>query len=151
MPESSTSDDARDAYALEIEQGVAVLYRTSKARVKRLLEYLDPELQTAGYLVLRYVMASGPIRAGDIAAALSMDKSAVSRQLTVLRESGLIETAPDPHDGRASLVVGSDKADERIGEFRVDLKGEYDRILSSWNADDIEVFARLLTKFNASI
>ena len=150
MPDSRESDAARDAYALEIEQGVAVLYRASKARVKRLVEHLDPEMQTAGYLVLRYVMAHEPIRAGDVAAGLSMDKSAVSRQLTALRDSGLIEAQPDPEDGRASLVVGSAKANERLDEFRVELKADYQRILASWDAADIEAFARLLNKFNES-
>jgi len=148
VPDSSESAAARDAYALEIEQGVAVLYRASKARVKRLVEHLDPEMQTAGYLVLRYVMAHGPIRAGDVAADLSMDKSAVSRQLAMLRESGLIEAQPDPEDGRASLVVGSAKAHARLDEFRVELKADYQRILAEWDAADIEAFARLLKKFN---
>jgi len=150
VPDSAESDAARDAYALEIEQGVAVLYRASKARVKRLVEHLDPDMQTAGYLVLRYVMANEPIRAGDIATALSMDKSAVSRQLTTLRDSGLIEAQPDPEDGRASLVVASDKANERLDEFRTELKSDYERILASWDAADIEAFARLLKKFNES-
>lgn len=150
MPDSAESAEARDAHALEIEQGVAVLYRASKARVKRLVEHLDPDMQTAGYLVLRYVMANEPIRAGDIATALSMDKSAVSRQLTTLRDSGLIEAQPDPEDGRASLVVASDKANERLDEFRTELKSDYERILASWDAADIEAFARLLKKFNES-
>jgi DNA-binding MarR family transcriptional regulator len=150
VPETPESDAAREAFALDIEQGVAVLYRASKARVKRLVEHLDPEMQTAGYLVLRYVMANEPIRAGDVALGLSMDKSAVSRQLTMLRDSGLLETRPDPEDGRASLVVGSAKANERLDEFRVELKSDYQRILASWDAADIEAFARLLTKFNES-
>jgi DNA-binding MarR family transcriptional regulator len=150
VPDSAESEAARDAYALEIEQGVAVLYRASKARVKRLVEHLDPEMQTAGYLVLRYVIANEPIRAGDVAAGLSMDKSAVSRQLTALRESGLIEAQPDPDDGRASLVVASQKATKRLDEFRVELKADYQRILAEWDAADIADFARLLKKFNES-
>jgi DNA-binding MarR family transcriptional regulator len=150
VPDSPESDAAREAYALEIEQGVAVLYRASKARVKRLVEHLDPEMQTAGYLVLRYVMAHEPIRAGDVALGLSMDKSAVSRQLAMLRDSGLIEAQPDPEDGRASLVVGSPKANERLDEFRIELKADYQRILASWDAADIADFARLLNKFNES-
>ena len=150
VPDSLESEAARDAYALAIEEGVAVLYRASKARVKRLVDHLDPEMQTAGYLVLRYVMANEPIRAGDVAAGLSMDKSAVSRQLTALRESDLIETQPDPEDGRASLVVASAKANERLDEFRVELKADYQRVLAGWDATDIADFARLLKKFNES-
>jgi len=150
VPDSAESDAARDAYALEIEQGVAVLYRASKARVKRLVEHLDPDMQTAGYLVLRYVMANEPIRSSDVASALSMDKSAVSRQLTVLRDSGLVDTQPDPGDGRATLVVASAKAHERLDEFRVELKSDYQRVLADWDAAEIADFARLLQKFNSS-
>jgi DNA-binding MarR family transcriptional regulator len=150
VPDSPESEAARDAFALEIEEGVAVLYRASKARVKRLVDHLDPEMQTAGYLVLRYVMAHEPIRAGDVAVGLSMDKSAVSRQLTALRESGLIDAQPDPEDGRASLVVSSQKANARLDEFRAELKRDYRRMLASWDAADIEAFARLLNKFNES-
>jgi DNA-binding MarR family transcriptional regulator len=150
VPDSAESDAARDAYALEIEQGVAVLYRASKARVKRLVEHLDPDMQTAGYLVLRYVMANEPIRSSDVASALSMDKSAVSRQLTVLRDSGLVDTQPDPGDGRATLVVASAKAHERLDEFRVELKSDYRRVLADWDAAEIADFARLLQKFNSS-
>jgi DNA-binding MarR family transcriptional regulator len=150
VPDSAESDAARDAYALEIEQAVAVLYRASKARVKRLVEHLDPDMQTAGYLVLRYVMANEPIRSSDVAAALSMDKSAVSRQLAVLRDSGLADVQPDPGDGRATLVVASAKAHERLDEFRAELKSDYQRVLADWDADEIADFARLLQKFNAS-
>ena len=150
VPDSPESAAARDAFAQDIEQGVAVLYQASKARVKRLVEHLDPDMQTAGYLVLRFVMANGPIRAGDVAAGLSMDKSAVSRQLTVLRDAGLIESRPDPEDGRASLVAGSAIANDRLDEFRVELTSDYRRILAEWEAADIESFARLLKKFNGS-
>ena len=150
MPDSAESAEARDAHALEIEQGVAVLYRASKARVKRLVEHLDPDMQTAGYLVLRYVMANEPIRSSDVASALSMDKSAVSRQLTVLRDSGIVDTQPDPGDGRATLVVASAKAHERLDEFRVELKSDYQRVLADWDAAEITDFARLLQKFNSS-
>jgi DNA-binding MarR family transcriptional regulator len=150
MPDSPEADAARDAYSLEIEQGVSTLYRSSKARVKALVERFDPELQMAGYMVLRYVMTHEPLRAGDIAAALTMDKSAVSRQLTVLKEKGLLEVHTDPEDGRASLVKSSDSAKNELEAFRLELKEDYRRVLGSWDASEIETFATLLKRFNDS-
>jgi DNA-binding MarR family transcriptional regulator len=150
MPDSTEAEAARDAYSLDIEQGVSTLYRSSKARVKALVERFDPDLQMAGYMVLRYVMTHEPIRAGDIAAGLTMDKSAVSRQLTVLREKGLIELHADPDDGRASLVRPSESAKTALETFRGELKADYQRILGTWEAEDIESFARLLRRFNES-
>lgn len=150
MPDSQNSAAARDAFSLEIEQGVSTLYQSSKARVRLLVERLNPELQTAGYLVLRHVMVHEPIRAGDIAHNMAMDKSAVSRQLTALREMGLVDTAPDPEDGRASLVVSTTSAKEKLAAFRLELKEDYRRVLGDWDAADIENFARLLARFNES-
>jgi DNA-binding MarR family transcriptional regulator len=139
----------RDAAALEIEQGVTTLYRSSKARVRELVTHFHPDLQASGYMVLRYVMDNEPIRAGDVAAALSMDKSAISRQLAVLRDSGLVVVLPDPEDGRAGLLVSSDDAKAKLEVFRSGLKADYQRVLADWSADDVADFARLLTRFNA--
>ncbi|MCU1544325.1 MAG: MarR family transcriptional regulator [Microbacteriaceae bacterium] len=149
VPESPESAEARGAYSLEIEEGIATLYRASKARAKSLLARFDPDLPMAGYLVLRYVMAHEPVRAGGISVALDMDKSAVSRQISMLRESGLLLSQPDPDDGRASLLISSDSAKTALESFRADLKSDYQRILESWDTDEIHTFAALLAKFNA--
>jgi DNA-binding MarR family transcriptional regulator len=148
VPDSPESADARGVYSLEIEDGIVTLYRASKARAKALLTRFDPDLQMAGYLVLRYVMEHEPVRAAGISTALDMDKSAVSRQISMLRESGLLLSQPDPDDGRASLLVSSDSAKAALESFRVELKSDYQRILGSWDTDEIETFARLLAKFN---
>lgn len=150
MPDSPEAIAARDAYSLEIEQELSTVYLAGKAKVRALIRLFDPELQQAGYLVLRHVLANEPVRGGDIAATLAMDKSAVSRQLTVLREADLIEARPDPLDGRASLIVSSEKARAALRVFRAEIKASYARTLATWNSDDIESFARLLAKFNAS-
>jgi DNA-binding transcriptional ArsR family regulator len=44
-----------------------------------------------------------PRRAGDLAQALEMSPPALSRHLRVLRQSGLVEEAPLPEDGRVHL------------------------------------------------
>jgi DNA-binding MarR family transcriptional regulator len=148
VPDSRAAADARDVHSLEIEEGIATLYRASKARVRLLLTRFHPDLQMAGYLVLRYVMVNEPVRAGGIAAALDMDKSAVSRQIGMLRDVGLVTSEPDPEDGRASLLVSSEAAKTALEAVRVELKADYQRILGSWDQDEVESFARLLTKFN---
>jgi DNA-binding MarR family transcriptional regulator len=149
VPDSPGAAEARDAYSLEIEEGISTLYRASKARVRSLLARFHPDLQMAGYLVLRHVMMHEPVRAAGIATALDMDKSAVSRQIGMLRETGLLLSEPDPDDGRASLLVASDSSKAALESFRAELKSDYQRILESWDQDEIETFARLLAKFNA--
>jgi DNA-binding MarR family transcriptional regulator len=149
-PETSATE-ARYQHLLEVEQAIAILHQTARARVKELVERFDPDLQPAGFGVLRYIVANCPIRAGDIAAALSIDKSAVSRQLTVLRDGGLIETRADPHDGRATLLVATPAAREALDTFREAIKADYERVLRNWGSDDIETFGALLRRFNESV
>jgi DNA-binding MarR family transcriptional regulator len=151
---ATSTDDASDARylkLLEVEHAVSVMHQLTRARLKDLVERFDSDLQPAGFAVLRCVVANSPIRAGDIASTLGIDKSAVSRQLTVLRDRGLIDATPDPADGRATLVVATDAALEALGRFRGDVRAEYERILESWDTTDIVTFGALLDKFNHSL
>jgi len=45
----------------------------------------------------------GPLRAGELAGALNMSKSALSRHLRVLRESGLVREESMPEDARVHV------------------------------------------------
>jgi len=45
----------------------------------------------------------GPLRAGELAGALNMTKSAFSRHLRVLRESGLVQEESMPEDARVHV------------------------------------------------
>ncbi len=150
MPDHDQGTD-RELASHEVEQAITVLYQRARARVKALADRFDPDLQPAGFGILRYIMASEPVRAGDIASALGLDKSAVSRQVATLRESGLVETRADPADARASLLVASAAAREALEGFREESKSDYDRIFSTWETDDIRSFARLLAQFNSNV
>jgi DNA-binding MarR family transcriptional regulator len=147
----TSAEETRYARLLEVEHEVAVLHQSTRARLKLLVERFDPELQPAGFGVLRYVIANEPIRAGGIAAALGIDKSAVSRQLTILRDAGLIDTRPDPEDGRATLLVGTPAAREALDAFRSEVRSGYERVLAEWDSEEVAQFARLLRKFNHSL
>ena len=148
---STTEPDARYIHLIEIEQAVSVMHQLTRARMKVLVERFHADLQPAGFQVLRCVVANSPIRSGDIASMLAIDKSAVSRQLTVLRDSGLIDATPDPLDGRATLVVATEAAMTAITRYRQDVRAEYERILETWDDDDIVNFGALLQKFNQSL
>ena len=49
------------------------------------------------------LLAQGPQRAGDLAAALAMTPPLLSRHLRVLRKSGLIDDEEPEHDARVRL------------------------------------------------
>lgn len=47
----------------------------------------------------------GPMRTTDLAAALALETSTVSRHVARLERAGLVERAGDPADGRASFIA----------------------------------------------
>ncbi|AXT85804.1 hypothetical protein C6I20_11795 [Aeromicrobium sp. A1-2] len=62
---------------------------------------VDPS-QAALLYKLKY---HGAMRLGDIAEAMKLDASTVSRHVQQLGDRGLIQRQPDPQDGRASIIA----------------------------------------------
>ena len=91
-------------------QGAALAARRSRMRGARLVGRADHELGDALAALAdptrRAVvsqLARGPLRAGELAAALQMTPPALSRHLRVLRKSGLIVDSEPEHDARVRL------------------------------------------------
>jgi DNA-binding MarR family transcriptional regulator len=85
--------------------------------VRRVSQLYDQELAKAGlkttqYSLLSHVLKLGPIRPGDLAAAMTMDASTLTRNLKPLLAAGWLELAPGA-DGRSRSVhltpAGRDK------------------------------------------
>jgi DNA-binding MarR family transcriptional regulator len=97
--------------------------------------------------VLVRLAADGPMRACDLAAALHLDQSTVSRHVTSLESEGLVERIVDDSDRRSYLLrltgPGADEAQSalaaRIRRFESAVRG--------WDQDDIGRLATLLTAF----
>ncbi len=111
----------------------------------------SPEVQPSGYAVLRYVIVHGPTPPGAVINGLGMDKSAVSRQLRILKDLGFVTSVPDPDDRRASLYAPTDETLERMERLRLEIKADYSGMLDDWSDDDLETFVRLLGLFNDRI
>lgn len=144
-------DDKRADAATSVENAIAHIYQAAKARMKDLAGRFHEDLQPVGYGILRLVFEQEPVRASDLATTMGMDKGSVSRQLTALREMGLVETREDPADGRASLLVASAAAREKLDGFHSESSNDFARIFADWSTDDVSELGRLLTKFNSSI
>ena len=76
---------------------------------RRVTQHYDAELAHAGmkttqYSLLSYVQALGPMRPGDLAEAIKMDSSTLTRNLKPLSAAGWVQTMPGS-DGRSRLVA----------------------------------------------
>ena len=68
--------------------------------------------------VLATLVRQGPMRAGDLAAAESVNPTMLSRILGHLEEAGLIERAPDPEDARSTVARATPAGRRLIGRLR---------------------------------
>lgn len=137
---------ARDEVERIADSFVALVQSFSKVR-SRLLAAALHDVEWSAHVILRALRNEGPIRAGALAEAISSDPSTISRQVAGLVKDGLLERRADPVDGRAALLVLTDRAREvlaRQDELRLD---HYAEMLAGWTEDDLARFADLLHRF----
>ncbi len=77
--------------------------------MRRVAQHYDTELAQVGlkttqYSLLSYALKLGPVRPADLAAALKMDASTLTRNLKPLIAAGWLRLDPGP-DGRTRSVV----------------------------------------------
>ncbi|MBW0103315.1 MarR family transcriptional regulator [Pseudonocardia sp. KRD-291] len=118
-------------------------------QVKRSTERHRPEMivDMAGYHVLAYLKVEGPQRAGEMATAFHADPSTISRQVSALVKSGLVERRADPGDGRASLLAATEEGVRVIETERRRRARVIASVLGSWSSTDRDALTGLLARF----
>ena len=95
--------------------------------VRRVTQHYDAEVGKTGlkvtqYSLLSHVVKLGPLRPGELARAMKMDASTLTRNLKPMVVAGWLELAPGS-DGRSRLVIvtdaGRDKRTEAQRRWRV--------------------------------
>ncbi|MEO8122058.1 MAG: MarR family winged helix-turn-helix transcriptional regulator [Rhodoferax sp.] len=87
---------------------------------RRITQHYDTELAQVGlkttqYSLLSHVLKLGPIRPGDLALAMKMDASTLTRNLKPLLAAGWVQLA-EGVDGRSRLVTVTDAGREKRQE-----------------------------------
>ncbi|HEV7875992.1 MAG TPA: MarR family transcriptional regulator [Nocardioides sp.] len=145
------STPTRDDSLSQLEREVGVLIR----RVKRVIgvrsRAVHADLQPSSYLLLSYLAERGPMRSSAIAESFDIDKGAVSRQVQHLTDLGLVVRAPDPGDGRASLVSASEDAVRRLADVAQHRRKALDERLGQWTDEDLTDLVQMLGRYNATL
>jgi DNA-binding MarR family transcriptional regulator len=87
------------------------------------------------------------MRSGELAEHVQADPSTVSRQVAALVKEGLLERRADPEDGRASLLVLTEKAGEVLRRHDEIRNQHFAQMLSGWSERDLRRFAALMCRF----
>ncbi len=136
---------------LSVESEMTRVLRGVRAALQQNAERFSPELQPSGYLVLGFLAKRHPAPPGEIIAQMGMDKSAVSRQLRILKDLGFVTSVPDPDDRRASLYAPTPETLARLAEIRDETHTVYAEVFDDWSDEDIAQLGRLLGAFNDRI
>jgi DNA-binding MarR family transcriptional regulator len=107
-------------------------------------------VEWAAYGLLFQLVNDGPRRSSMLAETACVDPSTVSRQVAQLVKAGLVERQSDPEDGRASLLVATDRGQAAVAAKHEHRRRMFARLLEDWSTEDVDALTTLLTRFNDS-
>jgi DNA-binding MarR family transcriptional regulator len=99
--------------------------------------------------LLKALAMHGPRRSSELATAVHSDPSTVSRQVAALVRDRLIERQADPDDGRASVLVPTERGLELLAEQRRRMGMALAHVIRQWDPEDVTRFLELFERFVA--
>jgi len=108
-------------------------------------------IDKAGYWLLVRISREEPLRLSVLAGSVELDLSTVSRQIRDLVAGGLVRKAPDPDDGRASLLSLSERGWavlEAVSEARRQVLAE---AIVGWSEEERTSLAQSLLRLEAGL
>src|ERR1700742_756817 len=101
------------------------------ARVKaQLLALARDDVYWSAHLLITRLAVEGPSRLSELAEKMQADPSTVSRQVANLVNDGYVERRADPADGRASLLVVTERGRQLYAEHLRLRNEHYQRLLA---------------------
>ena len=129
-----------------IETEMAVLARGLERHHRQSEIYRD--LDRASYLIARTLETTGPLSINRLAAALGLDPTTVTRQVSTMEAARLIVRRADPNDGRVTLVSLSAHGRRTTRTVQLVRQERLETLLRDWTQNDRRKLGRLLARFN---
>lgn len=107
----------------------------------------DDQVDPGTFWLIKTIAHTGPLRISDLAGAVHLDVSTVSRHVSQLERTGLVVRTADPADGRAQLVGISEDGQDLLDQAFQRRRSLLESTLAGWEPTDIAEFERLLAKF----
>ena len=126
------------------EEAVVTLLMQAGRRLRT--RHPEDQVDPSTFPLAKQLLFNDAMRVSDLAAKVELDASTVSRQIKQLEDKGIVERAPDPVDGRASLVRLSEHGRDTM---QAAFRRRFDRIkraLEPWSEQDRAQLQTLLTR-----
>src|SRR5215475_10240830 len=96
--------------------------------------------------LLRLAASGDPVRPSDVADALDVNPSTVTRYARALEEEGFVRVTGDPADRRSCLISATEAGSAELARFAEAGVDVFGAVIREWSADDVREFTRLLTR-----
>jgi DNA-binding MarR family transcriptional regulator len=147
---TATVDSRRDTM-MALEAQIWFLLKRIRQHSQSLAAEIAPELGLNGYGVLAAIDQRGPLRQGDIAELVGLDKSAMSRLAGELVELGLVVRIPDPSDARAHRLDLSDAGRTTMAGIRSRRREQFAVHLTDWTEAELQRLTDDLVRYNSAL
>jgi DNA-binding MarR family transcriptional regulator len=130
-----------------ILDAMAVLLHTTEGYLEELAATFSDGLRRGTIAPLMLLYRVGPLRVSELAEALGLDRTTVTRHLDELEPRGLVVRRPDERDRRALVVSLTPAAVEHLDAMRIRNRQRIRQICADWTPEEREMFGRLLPRF----
>lgn len=130
-----------------LEDELLVAFFQAKRAIHNAAGGADP----GTFPVLHQLAAGGDQRQTQVAGALGLDASTISRHVRGLLRDGLIAASPDPEDRRATLLTLTDQGAASLQEALARRRADLQAGIADFSPAERDEFTRLLHKFAASL
>src|SRR5690349_1693859 len=90
------------------------------------------------------------VRPSELADKLEVHRSAITQHVKALTAAGHLTAAPDPQDGRSSLLFLTESGRETVTALGRQGMDRFSSFVASWTDEEVTELARLLEKFRAA-
>lgn len=108
-------------------------------------------LERSAYLLLNRIDATGPMTARELADALQLEISTVTRQIAAMLRENVVERIPDPAGGLASKLRITPTGEAHLTADRELYRTSLAQVVTNWPDEKCEDLYRLLRALNESI
>lgn len=105
-------------------------------------------IELAGAHLLSRLADLGPVRLTELAGALGLDPSSVSRQVTALERSGWLAREDDPTDRRATRLTLTSAGRDVVDALAHARTKALARLTPDWSDADLDALAATLARLN---